>query len=51
MNLSSGFSTMLESNQSVQLQRLARILKLCIEQVKGVYYNIILYKDAAGLHI
>ena len=34
MNMSSGFSTRFRSNQSAQLQRLATILKFCIQQAQ-----------------
>ena len=43
-NLSSGVPT--ESNQSSQLQRLARLLKLCIYLIKLLYFTIRNNKDA-----
>ena len=39
-NLSSGFQTKRDSNQSPQLQRLARKLKSCLKQVWILYFPI-----------
>ena len=38
-DLFSGFTTMQDSNQPTQLQRLARMLKFCVEQVYQLYFN------------
>ena len=36
--ITTGFLTMQDSNQPTQLQRLARMLKFCVEQVYQLYF-------------
>ena len=46
----SGFTTRSDTNRPVQLQKLARSLKIRIEEEEGLYYPSIENKGANQLH-